>query len=73
MAQRKNIELLQKIAQRVKELREEKGVSQQQAYNDTDIHFGRIEAAKMNLSITTIHDICQYFEVSLSDFFKAIS
>lgn len=57
------------LAKRVKELRRQKGVSQQNAYNDTGIHFARIEQGKIDISHTTLHRICEYFDISLKDFF----
>lgn len=63
-------EVLLKLAKRIKELRLKKGVSQQNAYNDTSIHFGRIEQGKIDISYTTILRICNYFEITLIDLFE---
>ena len=65
-------ELLNKIVLRLKRLREKKGVSQEQVYNETDIHIARIETAKNNPTITTIARLCDYFEISLAEFFRGI-
>ncbi|WP_281988545.1 helix-turn-helix domain-containing protein [Aquimarina aggregata] len=62
-------ELLRKLANRVKMLRQQKGITQEDALNDTGIHFGRIEQGKRDISFTTLHKICIYFEISLEDFF----
>jgi len=70
--QRCNQELLNKIAKRIKQLREEKGISQDTFYIDTDIHIARIELGKVNITVSTLQDICDYFEISLSIFFKDI-
>ncbi len=70
--QRRNSELLNKIAKRIKQLREDKGISQDTFYIDTDIHIARIELAKVNITVSTLEDICSYFSISLSDFFKGI-
>ncbi|WP_420604074.1 helix-turn-helix domain-containing protein [Flagellimonas sp.] len=64
----KDQELL-KLATRVAQLRDQKGVSQQNAFNDTGIHFGRIEQGKRDISYFTLLKLCQYFEISLKDFF----
>jgi transcriptional regulator with XRE-family HTH domain len=58
-----------KLAQRIKELRLTKGVSQQDAYNDTGIHFGRIEQGKRDLSYITLLRICEYFDIELMELF----
>ena len=72
MAQLRDDILLKKIALRLKTLREEKGLSQEELYNETDIHIGRIETARNNISISTLSALCNYFEISLSDFFKKL-
>ena len=68
--QRYNKELLLKIAKRIKQLREKKNISQDLFYIETDIHIARIETGKLNIRVTTLQDICDYFEISLSEFFK---
>lgn len=69
MAQRNNKQLQLLLAQRLKQLRKEKGISQQQVYNDTDVHVGRLETGKMNATINTIAILCDYYHLSLADFF----
>lgn len=63
-------ELLNILAKRIKELRSKKGVTQEEALNDTGIHFGRIEQGKRDISFTTLFKICQYFEISPKDLFN---
>jgi transcriptional regulator with XRE-family HTH domain len=70
MSQVKNQVLLKKIATRIKSLRENQAVTQEQFYYDTGIHLGRIETGKMNISISTLDRICKYFNLSLEEFFK---
>jgi len=65
-----NKDLLLKIAQRIKQLRDEKNISQDMFYIETDIHIARIETGKLNITISTLQAICDYFEISLLDFFK---
>jgi transcriptional regulator with XRE-family HTH domain len=72
MAQVKNQVLLKKIAQRIKALREKKGITQEQFYNDTGIHLGRIETGTMNITVSTLDAVCQYLDVSLDEFFKGL-
>lgn len=62
-------ELLNLLAKRVKELRSKKDLTQEDALNDTGIHFGRIEQGKRDISFSTLFKICQYFEISPKDFF----
>lgn len=72
MAQLRDKILLQKIAIVIKDLRDKEELTQEAVYNDTNIHIGRIETAKANLTISTLSTICRYFDISLSDFFKKI-
>ena len=67
MKQGKNTKLLRNIALRIKELREQKGITQEDFYNDTGINIGRIERAINNVSITTLDKICNYFDITLKD------
>ena len=70
--QRCNRDLLLEIARRIKQLREEKDISQELFYIETDIHIARIETGKLNITVSTLQAICDYFEISLMDFFKEI-
>lgn len=70
--QRKNTILISKIANRVKQLRIEKGISQDSFFIDTEIHIARIESGRSNITVSTLSAICDYFGISLSDFFKDI-
>ncbi len=65
-----NKELLFALAHQVKKLREQKGVSQQQAFDETGIHFGRVEQGKRDISISTLFNICKYFNTTVTEFFS---
>ena len=58
------------MALRIKELRDIKGVTQEEFYNDTGINISRIERAVSDVSLSTLEKICKYFEIPLKDFFK---
>ncbi|MEX0361237.1 MAG: helix-turn-helix domain-containing protein [Allomuricauda sp.] len=60
---------LLKLAKRVAQLRDQKGISQLNAYNDTGIHFGRIEQGTQDISYFTLTKLCHYFEISITEFF----
>ena len=60
-------EILLSFASRIKQLRLEKGLTQEEAYNDTGINFGRIEQGKRDASLTTLVKLAEYFGVSLND------
>jgi transcriptional regulator with XRE-family HTH domain len=68
----RNTILLKKIAVTIKALREQKQLTQEDVFIDTNIHIGRIETARSNTSISTLAAICKYFKISLTDFFTLI-
>lgn len=72
MAQFRDEKLLRKIAKRIKELREERGLSQETVYHESDVHIARIETAKFNVTVSTLSKLCDYFGITLSEFFKKI-
>jgi hypothetical protein len=61
MPQIRDKKLLQKIAIVIKELRNNVELSQEEVYNETNIHIGRIETAKANLSVSTLSALCKLF------------
>lgn len=64
--------LLKAIARCVKKVRLSKNLSQEEVYLDTEIHCGRLEQGKQNVTVCTLKRLCDYFQISLSDFFKEI-
>ena len=69
MGQIRTQQLLNKIGRRVKSLREDSGLTQEDVFNDTGIHIGRIETATSNITVSTLDALCKYFKVGLGDFF----
>jgi transcriptional regulator with XRE-family HTH domain len=67
--QLKNQELINQIVLLIKQLREERGLTQEDVYNDTGIHIARIETTKVNISISTLHALTTYFEINLEVFY----
>ncbi|NML20793.1 helix-turn-helix transcriptional regulator [Pseudoflavitalea sp. G-6-1-2] len=72
MKQVRDSRFLKQIAIVIKELREERNVTQEDVYNETNIHIGRIETAKANVSVSTLSALCKYFKISISDFHKKV-
>jgi transcriptional regulator with XRE-family HTH domain len=66
----RNQSFLKKVGLRIKLLRKEKGITQEDFYNDTGIHIARIETAQRDFSMTTLHAICKYLDMPLTEFFK---
>lgn len=69
MARIKDEILLKKIALSIKTIRGEFGITLDDFYIDTGIHLARIEQGKTNITISTLKCICDYFKISLVDFF----
>ena len=65
----RDITLLKAIAGRLRELRAEKGVSQETVYEDTGIHIGKIETEKYNITVSTL---ARYYGISLGAFFDQV-
>ncbi|MBC7440436.1 MAG: helix-turn-helix transcriptional regulator [Flavobacterium sp.] len=53
----------------MKEIRKSKNITLEVFYFDTGIHLARIEQGKTNITISTLSKICEYFEISITDFF----
>ena len=63
-------QLQQKIGQRIRELRESKGISQQNlaaVCNFEKANLSRIEAGRTNTTVSTLYKISQALEVPLSE------
>lgn len=71
-AQRVNKELLDKIRQLLREIRKDKNLTQFQVISDTQIHIGRIEAGIQNITISTLYILCDYYGISLIEFFQRL-
>jgi transcriptional regulator with XRE-family HTH domain len=72
MPRLRNKQLIDKVILRIKKLREQNGVTVAEFYNDTGIHLARIESLKKDISLSTIGRICDYFDLTLHEFFKGI-
>jgi transcriptional regulator with XRE-family HTH domain len=67
-----NKELINKIVFQIKVIRKSKNVTLENFYFDTGIHLARIEQGNQNITISTLSKICEYYNISLSDFFKLV-
>lgn len=68
----KNKELLTSISLAFKELRSNEGLTQQNVKDDTGIHIGRIETTTNDPSSSTIFELCKYFKIPLSEFYRRL-
>jgi len=78
MAQIKNEKLLAAIRKVLQELRAQTGMTQEAVILDiaetkkTTINLARIETGKSNPSPSTIFALCDYYKISISDFFQRV-
>ena len=66
-------ELLTNIGKRVKQLREERGLTQEELSFGANIHrtqISRIENGENNLSMSSIIRLVDYFQIEFPDFFN---
>ena len=63
---------LQSIASRIKELRLQRNITQEQFYFDTSIHIARIESGKSDIRVYTLNSSCKYFKISTTEFFEGL-
>jgi transcriptional regulator with XRE-family HTH domain len=70
---RRNEELVKAVGKRLRELRLAKGLSQDVVYVDTDVHIARVEMGRYNVTISTLSDLCDYYGITLKEFFDTIN
>jgi transcriptional regulator with XRE-family HTH domain len=57
------------VAARLKAVRAKAGITQEEVYNRTGIHIGRIESGKANVTVMTLMHICEFYGITLQEFF----
>ncbi len=65
--------ILVKFGEKVRDLRKQKGLSQEQLSFEADLHrtyIGMIERAEKNITLTNIEKIAKALEVNISELFK---
>ena len=67
---RRNDILLKNVAEKLKKIRQDKGVTQLSVLVDTEVHVGRLENNPTNISLSTLADLCTYYGLTLEEFFK---
>ena len=68
----RNDVLIEERARRLKDLRIGRGLSQETVYFNTGIHIGKIETEKYNITVSTLSKLCDYYQITLEEFFKGI-
>jgi transcriptional regulator with XRE-family HTH domain len=68
--------ILIKFGERVREIRKEKGLSQEELAHKADLHrtyIGMIERAEKNITLVNIEKIANALEISIKDIFNGIT
>lgn len=68
--------ILIKFGERVREIRKEKGLSQEELAHKADLHrtyIGMIERAEKNITLVNIEKITNALEISIKDIFNGIT
>jgi transcriptional regulator with XRE-family HTH domain len=72
-AQLKDQKLLRSTVHGLKVLRRQRNLTQEDFYNDTGIHISRVETGRVNITLSTLKTILDYYQVPLSEFFQSIN
>lgn len=70
--QRKNEVLHVQVVEKLKAVRKSRGLKQEEVFLDTDINIGRVEAGLHSITLSTLADLCDYYGVTLEEFFRGV-
>lgn len=56
----------------LKKMRDALGKTQDEVFDETKIHVGRIESEKRDIRLTTVYRLCEYYKISVPEFFKNV-
>jgi transcriptional regulator with XRE-family HTH domain len=72
MGKSRNTVFIAKVASRIKDLREKHGITQEVFFYDTGINIGRIERGERDISLSTLMAVCDYFDITIQEFFSKV-
>ncbi len=72
MAKRHDEKLLRRIAERLRDIRKELKITQDVVKEEIGVAISEIEGGRMNPTIMTIAILCEYYDVTLEEFFRGI-
>ncbi len=72
MKQRRDEKLLRQIAERLRDIRKELKITQDVVKEDTGVSISEIEGGRTNPTVMTIAILCEYYGVTLAEFFRGI-
>lgn len=65
-------EYFKRIGLRIKMLRMERGLTARAVTHDVGLNIGRIENAGDDIRLGSILKLCEYFEISIQEFFEGL-
>lgn len=68
----RNEKLIKAVGLRLRLLREASNLSQEKVLFQTNIHLSRIENGHKNITMGTLIELCDTYNISLRDFFKGM-
>ncbi|AII54447.1 MULTISPECIES: helix-turn-helix transcriptional regulator [unclassified Hymenobacter] len=60
------------IVRRLQQLRRSRQYTQQEVYDATGVHIGRLEAQHANMTIRTLVILCRYYGISLAELVQGL-
>lgn len=67
-----NDTLLKSVAERLKKVRCERGLTQEVVTDCTKVNIGLYELGKTNITVVTLTVLCNFYGISLEEFFRGI-
>lgn len=65
--------LLKSIGQRLRQIRQERELSQEKVLFDADIYLTRIEAGRLNVTVSTLSELCRGYQIKMKDLFAGLT
>lgn len=69
---RRNTDVIQQVCLRLKQIRISKCIKQETVRYDLNMNIARIESGCFSVSLSTLADLCDYYEYPFEDLFKGI-
>ena len=69
---KRNEILIKAVGSQLRQLREERVLTQEKVFFQTDIHLSRIENGHKNITFGTLAQLCFTYGISLRDFFDKL-